>query len=170
MNLSFTIAKRYLLGKKSHNIINIISMVSVSGVLIGAMALVIVLSVFNGFGDLVISLYDTFDPDIKITVHEGKIFSASAINLEELKKTEGIKFVSLSLEENALVKCNDRQYIATVKGVDETFLKVSGINKKIILDAPIARGSRRHAPRHGAYIAAPGCARPESAVQRRKIR
>ena len=132
MNLSFTIAKRYLLGKKSHNIINIISMVSVSGVMIGSMALIIVLSVFNGFGDLVISLYDTFDPDIKITVHEGKTFSASAINLEEIKKTEGIKFVSLSLEENALVKCNDRQFIATVKGVDDEFLKVSSIEKKII--------------------------------------
>lgn len=132
MNLALTIAKRYLLGKKSHNIINIISLVSVSGVLVGSMALIIVLSVFNGFGDLVISLYDTFDPDIKITAQTGKTFSSSAFNIDALKKTEGVKYISFTLEENALVKCNDRQYIATIKGVDEAFLKVSGIEKKII--------------------------------------
>ena len=71
MLLPFYIAKRYLVSKKSHNIINIISAISVAGVGVGTMALIVVLSVFNGFEELVKSLYNTFDPDIKITVREG---------------------------------------------------------------------------------------------------
>ncbi len=132
MNLSLKIAKRYLLGKKSHNIINIISLVSVMGVFVGSMALVTVLSVFNGFGDLVTSLYNSFDPDIKITAHVGKTFNSDQNILNQIKQTGGVKSVSLTREENALVKCNDRQFIATLKGVDSNFLKVNNIEKKII--------------------------------------
>lgn len=132
MNFAFTVARRYLLGKKSHTIINIISMVSVAGVAVGTMALIVVLSVFNGFGDLVVSLYDTFDPDIKITPREGKAFSQKDISIHELNKITGIKHVFFTLEENALVKYNDRQYIATIKGVDNNFIPSTGIAKKIV--------------------------------------
>src|SRR3982751_2553288 len=106
MNFAFTVARRYLLGKKSHTIINIISMVSVAGVAVGTMALIVVLSVFNGFGDLVVSLYDTFDPDIKITPLEGKAFSEKDISIQQLNKISGVKHVFFTLEENALVKYN----------------------------------------------------------------
>ena len=74
MNLSFYIARRYLLGKKSQNAINIISGISVLGVTVGTMALVIVLSVFNGFDSVVKSLFNSFDPDLKISAVEGKTF------------------------------------------------------------------------------------------------
>lgn len=82
MNLIIKIASRYLIGKKSHNIVNLVSLVSVAGVFTGTMALIVVLSVFNGFGNLVISLYDTFDPDIKITAIEGKSFNTESISLD----------------------------------------------------------------------------------------
>ena len=75
MNLPFFIAKRYLFSKKSHNAINIISAISVAGVAIGTMALIIVLSVFNGLSDLVQSLYNSFDADIEITIKQGKTFN-----------------------------------------------------------------------------------------------
>ncbi|HPK05595.1 MAG TPA: ABC transporter permease, partial [Bacteroidales bacterium] len=75
MNLSLFIAKRYLISKKKHNIINIISAISVIGVAVGTMALVIVLSVFNGLESLIKSLFNTFEPDLKITLIEGKTFS-----------------------------------------------------------------------------------------------
>ena len=78
MNLSFYIARRYLLGKKSQNAINIISTISVVGVTVGTMALVIVLSVFNGFDSVVKSLFSAFDPEIQISVVEGKTFSPAS--------------------------------------------------------------------------------------------
>jgi lipoprotein-releasing system permease protein len=78
MNLPFYISKRYLFSKKSQNVINIISGISVIGVVTGTMALIVILSVFNGFDELIKSLYSTFDPEIKIILTEGKTFSPSA--------------------------------------------------------------------------------------------
>jgi lipoprotein-releasing system permease protein len=80
LNLPLYIAKRYFVSKKSHNIINIISGISVAGVTIGAMALIIVLSVFNGFQELVISLFNAFNPDISITLKEGKTFHSNLLD------------------------------------------------------------------------------------------
>ena len=131
MNLSFYIAKRYILGKKSHNAINIISAISVLGVFIGSMALIVVLSVFNGFENLVISLYNSFDPDIKITPATGKLFIPDENLISKIKKTEGVFFIDKTLEENVLIKYRDKQYIATVKGVEASFNKTSGIDSMI---------------------------------------
>lgn len=131
MNLSFHIARRYILGKKSHNAINLISAISVGGVFIGSMALIVVLSVFNGFEGLVISLYNSFDPDYKITAVEGKIISLSPAQKKLVYEISGVENVSLSIEENALLKYKDKQYIATIKGVDKDFQKVSGIDSMI---------------------------------------
>jgi lipoprotein-releasing system permease protein len=86
----FFIAKRYLFSKKSHNVINIISIISVVGVMVGTMGLIIVLSVFNGFSGLVISLYDSFDPDIKITAVKGKSFDPSGLDTNAIKNVEGV--------------------------------------------------------------------------------
>ena len=132
MNFSFYIAKRYLFAKKSRNVINIISAISVVGVSVGTMALIVILSVFNGFDNLVQSLFNSFDPDIKITIKEGKTFSSGAERIQNLKKLKGVLYMSEIIEENALLKYDDRQYIVTVKGVSDEFINMSGIDSMII--------------------------------------
>jgi lipoprotein-releasing system permease protein len=131
MNLPLFIAKRYFFSKKSQRAINIISIISVVGVMIGTGALIVVLSVFNGFESLVISLYNSFDPELKITVNEGKTFPSDSVLYREIKKIEGVEAVSQTLDENALIKYHDKQYIVTIKGVDDNFQKVSGIDTMI---------------------------------------
>ncbi len=128
MKLSLYIARRYLFAKKSRNAINIISSVSVAGVAVGTMALIIVLSVFNGLETLVRSIFNTFDPDIKITVVEGKTFTADPVKLDLLSQTGGVSCYSLCIEENALLRYGERQFIATIKGVDDNYVKVTGID------------------------------------------
>lgn len=147
LNLPLFIAKRYFFSKKSQRAINIVSMISMLGVMIGTGALVVVLSVFNGFESLVISLYNSFDPDIKITAAEGKSFIPDSSVILNMKQMKGISGVSLSLEENALVKYHDKQYIATIKGVDETFANVSGVDTMMVdsrTDASITKD--QHGP------------------------
>lgn len=131
MNLSFYIARRYLLGKKSQNAINIISGISVLGIMTGTMALVIVLSVFNGFDMVVKSLYNTFDPDIQISAMEGKTFTPDPAKVEALRALPGVAAVSEVLEENVLLLYDDRQHIATIKGVDAAFADVSGLDSMV---------------------------------------
>lgn len=137
MNLSWTIARRYLVAKKSQNIINIISWVSVIGVGVGTVGLVIVLSVFNGFGNLVLSLYNSFDADVRITPSIGKTFDPQQVHLDQLKKNANVDVVTFCLEENALLRYREKQYIATVKGVDESFFKSSEIKNKIVAGDPV---------------------------------
>ena len=131
MKLSLYIAKRYLFAKKSRNAINVISAVSVAGVAVGTMALIIVLSVFNGLEKLVSSIFNTFDPDIKITASEGKTFIPDTSRLRLLSEIDGVACYSLTLEENALVKYGERQFIATVKGVDENYSEVTEIKNSM---------------------------------------
>ncbi len=132
MNLSFYIAKRYLISKKSHNIINIISGISVAGVTIGTMALIIILSVFNGFEHLVISLFNSFDPDLKIEAAEGKIFNYSDIPADSITKIPGIYRLTRVVEENALLKYHDKQTIATLKGVSQDFVELRVLDTMVI--------------------------------------
>jgi len=128
VKLSLYIAKRYLFAKKSRNAINIISAVSVAGVTVGTMALIIILSVFNGLETMVSAIFNTFDPDIKITASEGKTFIADTSSLTRLSEIDGVTCYSLTLEENALLKYGDRQYIATIKGVDDNYAMVTHID------------------------------------------
>ena len=132
LNFPFHIAKRYLFSKKSRNAINVISAVSVAGVAIGTIALIVVLSVFNGFDNLVQSLFNSFDPDLKITSVIGKTFPSDNEKIQMLEKAEGILYLTEVVEENALLRYDERQYIATIKGVDEDFVKMSGIDSMII--------------------------------------
>ena len=122
------IARRYFFSKKSQRVINVISLISVIGVTIGTAALIIVLSVFNGFEDLIKQLYNSFDADLRITVKEGKSFTIDAVHFNELKKIPGVKFVNEILEENVLVKYRDKQYTATLKGVSNDFVKATGLD------------------------------------------
>ena len=131
MKLSVYIAKRYLFAKKSRNAINIISAVSVAGVTVGTMTLIIVLSVFNGLEKLVSSIFNTFDPDIKITAAQGKTFVADTAMLTFLSNTDGIISYSITLEENALLEYGEKQSIATIKGVDDNYHKVTNIHNSM---------------------------------------
>lgn len=132
MQLPVYIAKRYLFSKKTHNVINIISIISIVGVCIGTAALVIVLSVFNGFEGLVVSLYNSFDPDIHISVTKGKTFDITTFPIDRLKKLEGVESLTQVLEENALLKYKDKQYIASIKGVGKEYTRVSGLDSMIV--------------------------------------
>ncbi len=131
MNLPLTIARRYLRSKKSTNAINIITSVSVIGMIVGTMALILVLSVFNGFDDLVSSLYNTFNPDLKVTVKKGKTFEVSEDRLAQLSQIEGINNYSLVLEENAMFQYRDKVVIGTIKGVDENYTKVTAVDTAV---------------------------------------
>jgi ABC-type lipoprotein release transport system permease subunit len=126
------IARRYLLAKKSHNIINIISLISVIGVMVGTGALILVLSVFNGFEGLVLSLYNSFNPELKVTAVEGKVFNLSEEQLMKIKQLPGIAFVSETIEENALARFGDKQYIVMMKGVDDNFTKMTPLDEFLL--------------------------------------
>ncbi len=132
MNLPLAIARRYFFSKKSQRAINIISMISVIGVMIGTAALIIVLSVFNGFENLILRLYNSFDPDLKISAVEGKSFQLNTFPLQELRNLNGVMYVTEVLEENALVKYHDKQTIVTIKGVSDEFEKMTGIDTMIV--------------------------------------
>lgn len=132
MNLQFFIAKRYLLSKKSHNIINIISGISVAGITVGTMALIVVLSVFNGFESLVQSLYNAFDPDFKITIGSGKTFNATDLSKTEILSIPGVVRYTEVVEENALLRYHSKQYLATIKGVSADYERQSGLDTLVV--------------------------------------
>ncbi|MFL5765907.1 MAG: FtsX-like permease family protein [Bacteroidia bacterium] len=128
MNLPFFIAKRYLVSKKSTNAINIISGISVTGICVGTMALVIVLSAFNGLSGLVETLYGSFDPDLRITAKQGKTFVPDSETFASLKKMPGIAHYTEVVEGNALLKYDKQQCVATIKGVSDEFEQMSGFD------------------------------------------
>jgi len=132
MNFPFYIAKRYLFAKKSHNVINIISIISLIGVATGVTALVIVLSVFNGFDSLIKKMYSTFDAEIKVKLVEGKTFSANSPEIEKLRNLEGVAVFSEVLEENALFRYRDRQNIGMIKGVSKNYADLTGIDSMMV--------------------------------------
>lgn len=132
MSFPFYIAKRYLLSKKSHHAINIISGVSVCGVAIATAALVCILSVFNGFQDMVAGLFTSFDPELKVMPAEGKFMPADAGELEKLRKNEAIECYTEVVEDNALLYVNNRQAMVTIKGVDDNFDELTDINSILI--------------------------------------
>ena len=125
MNVAFYIARRYLVSKKSQNAISIVSTISVIGVSVGTMALIIVLSAFNGLSDLVKSLYNSFNADMEITIKQGNIFHLNDTIVNDLKKIEGVVYYSEILEDNALVKYKSQQCFATIRGVSKSFLPMS---------------------------------------------
>ncbi len=129
MNVPFYIAKRYLFAKRSRSVVHIISYVSMLGVAVGTASLIIVLSVFNGFENLVLSLYNAFDPAIKIIAAEGKVFEADSA---KLVLDERALLYSEILEEKVLLKYKNKEYIATLKGVDEQFKKINNVDSMLL--------------------------------------
>jgi len=128
VNFSFYIAKRYLFSKKSHNAINVISGVSVCGVALATLALVCTLSVFNGFQNLVTTMFTAFDPELKITAVSGKVFDAQDDRIQSLKQMPEVEVFSESLEDNVMVQYKDRQAMAVIKGVEDNFSQLTAID------------------------------------------
>lgn len=132
MNFPFYIARRYLFSKKSHNAINIISMVSVCGVMIATIALVCSLSVFNGFTDMVDTFFSQFDPELKITPRTGKAFDPDTEKMQQIRQLPEVAIFSEVVQDNALVRFNERQIVATVKGVSDNYNRLTGIDSTLI--------------------------------------
>ena len=128
MNFPFYIARRYLFSKKSHHAINVISGVSVCGVALATLALVCTLSVFNGFQDLVSMMFTAFDPEIKITAANGKVFDSQHEQIQLLRELPEIEVFSESLEDNAMVQYKGRQAMVVIKGIEENFNQLTAID------------------------------------------
>ena len=131
MNLAFNIARRYLFAKKSTNAINVITGISVFGIAIGTAALILILSVFNGFENLINSLFSTFNPDIKVTPITGKFFEADTSKIAAIRKLKGVDEVASTIEEVAFFDYNDSQAIGKIKGVDSKYKLVTNIDSTI---------------------------------------
>jgi lipoprotein-releasing system permease protein len=129
MNLLF--AWRYFRAKKSTNAINIIAWVSMSAIVVGAASLILVLSVFNGFEDLVKSLYSSFYPDIKITPASGKTLTLTPEQLRQLGTINGVQALSRVAEDEVVLFNDSTRYPSYLKGVDSNFTKVSGVADKV---------------------------------------
>ncbi len=131
MNVPFYIAKRYLFSKKSTSAVHIIAAISVLGVAVGTAAMITVLSGFNGLESLIRSFYNTFDPDIKITATAGKYMPGDSAQYAALQHVEGVANYTLVLEDKALIKFRDKEFIATIKGVDNTYAQTTNFTQAI---------------------------------------
>jgi len=120
MNFPFFIAKRYTFSSKKESIVNIISYISLIGVVIGTAALVIVLSVFNGFEQIVLDMYNSFDPHIKVSSSTGKTFITNDVE-DKILDVEEIENYSFTLTERVLMEHNNNELIVELKGVDDSF-------------------------------------------------
>lgn len=128
MNLPFKFAMRYVFSKKSTNAINVISGISVFGICIGSMALIVIMSVFNGFEGVLGTLIGNFKPDVKITAVEGKVFVPDSTQVAQLRALEGVQAVSQTLEEIALFEYDGLQNIGNIKGVDKYYRQVNSLD------------------------------------------
>ena len=132
MNTAFYIARRYLFAKKSTHAINIISAISVLGVFVGSAALIVILTVFNGFEDVVLKMFNTITPQIIIEPAKGKTFNPNTVYFNELKANKSIFSYTEVLSENALVRYNNKQSPALIKGVSADFLKNKSLDSIVI--------------------------------------
>ena len=136
MNYRLFIAWRYLFSKKSHHAINIISGISACGVAIATLAMVCTLSVFNGFQGLVADLFTDFDPELKVTLAEGRTFGANDVALKTLRSRKDVAAMTYCLEEKALVLGNEKQVVVTIKGMDESFAQQMNLSRLLYPQMP----------------------------------
>jgi lipoprotein-releasing system permease protein len=129
--MNFLFAWRYFRAKKSTNAINIIAWVSMSAIVVGAASLILVLSVFNGFEDLVKSLYTSFYPDIKVSPVTGKVLRLTADQVKKLTTITGVHAVSLIAEDKGILENNGAWVPAYIKGVDDNFTSVTGVARTL---------------------------------------
>ena len=131
MRLPLFIANRYLLAKKSHNLINIITWISILGISVGSFALIVVLSAFNGLEKVISSMNNRLTPDLQISAVKGKTIDLTAFPLGQLKDIQGIEYVVPTITEDALFRANDKQHIGQVKGVGLEYQNIARLNEII---------------------------------------
>lgn len=127
----FYIARRYLFAHRRKSVINVISWISLTGIAVGAMALIIVLSVYNGIGNLTQSLFNAFDPPLLVEPTEGKTFDINTIAYDDLCAMPNVTSVSQIVEENAWVTYNQNQSIVQLRGVDDKYPQITGLDTMI---------------------------------------
>ena len=132
MNVAFRIAKRYFFSKNKKTFISLIANISMLGVGVGALALVVVMSVFNGLEDLNRQLFKTFDADLKISAAQGKSFEWTPQLQDKLSRVEGVEVLTQVIQENALLRYRNAQVVVNIKGVDDSFLKRSRLDSAMI--------------------------------------
>ena len=129
MRLPLFIANRYLLAKKSHNLINIITWISILGISVGSFALIVVLSAFNGLEKVISSMNNRLTPDLQIAAVKGKTIDLTAFPLGQLKEIQGVDYVIPTITEDALFRANDKQHIGQVKGVGVEYQNIGRMNE-----------------------------------------
>jgi lipoprotein-releasing system permease protein len=132
LNVALYIARRYFVAKKSTNAITVISWISVLAIAVGTSALIIILSGMNGLTGLVQTLYNSFNPDVKITTVSGKVFTADSTLVAQIKNINGVAYLSRTLDDNMLLKFNDQLQITHIKGVDENFTSVTRFDTLVV--------------------------------------
>ena len=132
MNVALYIARRYFVAKKSTNAITVFSWISVLAIAVGTSALIIILSGMNGLTGLVQTLYNSFNPDVKITAVSGKVFIADNTLIAKIKNVNGVAYLSKTLDDNMLLKFNDQLQITHIKGVDENFTNVTRFDTLVV--------------------------------------
>ena len=150
MKVAFIIALRYLFSKKSINVINIIAIISTIGVAIATAALIIILSVFNGLEEIIVSRFNAFNPQLKVSLNQGKFFDINDSLIHKLKSVENIKDYSFALEDYAAIKYSKVTHPFPIKGVDRNYLKTCG------LDTMLIDGEFKLRKENGEYMAVAG--------------
>ena len=131
MRLPLFIANRYLLAKKSHNLINIITWISILGISVGSFALIVVLSAFNGLENVISAMNNRLTPDLQIAPTKGKTIDLTTFPLGQLKEIQGVEYVVPTITEDALFRANDKQHIGQVKGVGLEYQNIERLNEII---------------------------------------
>ena len=137
MNLSLFIAQRYLISKRKKNFINVISIISVIAVAIITAAIIIVLSIFNGLGDLIQTINNSFDPEIKIVATKGKSFEVEAEFLEKVKSVAGVEVITEVIEDYAYARYNNANQLVTIKGVSDSFIDQKRIPAESVVEGEL---------------------------------
>lgn len=140
MRLPLLFARRYLLARRSTNAVNIITVISIVVVAVVTAAMVVVLSTLNGIGELVDKLYSPFDQDVTITLQEGKTYPRDSLPLDRVKAVPGVAMVSWTIQDNVLLRCGDKQAVATLKGVEPIYLDMAGLPGSMYEGQPRLRG------------------------------
>ncbi len=143
MNFPLLVARRYFRSKNKKNFIQVISNISMIGVAVGSMALVVILSVFNGLEDLIRASYNTFDPEIKVLPAQGKTFALTDSLAQQLRNVPGVAVMTEVIEDNALVRYQDAQMVVKIKGVSESFVKQNRLDRAMVFGDVVLKDEER---------------------------
>lgn len=137
MNVAYFIAKRYFKSKKTRNVINLITLISVIGISVSTFALVIVISAFNGIEDMVVKMYSDFDADLTVRSAKAKTFNQSFVPADTLTSLDDVEFVVRAVEEVVILKHEDKWVHATMIGVDSQFIELARIPEHMVDGEPL---------------------------------